>query len=1431
MTPFLRFLLLFALSAYALASSISTYGVCNTPGSSPGVCPGPFPSSVLSSSDTRAVTQLGYGLRVSAPVRIQRSFAVSSTSLLLVLSHNTTVRISTDLDADSVLLSDPAPDANGIALVLIDWSTSPVQLLRVVTARNLNSLQGPYAVQCDHITQEADGSLFAGFRVSFHTALTVGGSLSESRLVLTQVFPSLQPSQYAVIQTGDFGITFIAFTSDLVIRTSTPTYEVTSGYPRGLSNDAFELPVVFTPTACSADYHVNSTYFESHAACRSNNFIWSSTIARRLLNTNSTSFPTTSEIAPFFPAQITPATITLYQASVELRWTSPSSTPTVLRVTKVSSGGLYPDLAPVIHLVKPGTALFVPLFESATASIPAFILFRGPYVCTGATCTELHGVRIVRDGTSATQEIQVKTDAVRTLVAGSFLLTSQLQLRSWNLDTVTSTVLQTLPFTETLLLTVGTRLFHWNYAADFHVLSIESAASLPLSTSVSLGDLSATQVFVRHDITRDVARVITYAVGLGTFSSFASPVNRTLSGALFANDGRKSRRADTISLTIQGNDFALESPVLYAPLPSPRGPNVVLPGTTGVRMAWTGTTSFESSQGVIAHSRVWLVASASPPTNHVLLNAANSLAMGGTDGVQGLLYMACCSQGQHVRWNTDLSPAPVPDPWSWSQGTATQTNCPSSQSGARCEWTSCATDGISQCQNGGVCTFSGCTCAMGYTGDYCDVSPCQANSMLCQPGGQCQVSTTGAPYYTCSCLGGYTTSSDGLSCLPPCSAPGASTFCTPFAPPATQYGVCVNPGQGSCPSDSLFYCCQCGQGFELAAGPTCVDVDECLTQNGGCDLRTTCTNTPGSRVCSACPAGFTGTGETVCVDVNECATNNGGCDGNVQCNNFPGGYDCGAGRCPTGYYGDPNVPNGCVDIDECALYAPCDAPRVCINSPGSFSCSDCPSGFAEAPAAFGETCFEPRNWTVSPIQIQGAVTIKKRQLTRQDAWHLFVEYSTGFTIATGAGATLATVDVRRSDCPSYAWVVLSTDYSTLVSVTVVDAFSGNIVSGCFSGLDFVALEFSDRAYALLDVDVLRYQSGIPVSVSSFVSVRCVFPPFGVSATIQPLIPVPGPGLSFRQHVVISFRSYFVSIVNAIDAWVSSNGYGPGSVRARLGAQRRPGGFALATLVIASGSALPTDDAGGLFSYTLQDLNGNSALPGPAIFSDDGRVAVFTLEPGATAIATSVLPPFPRAFFRDVAAATSQADTVLVWTSPSTGALGQADSVVGAWSVVWTSAAVRVELSTTGSHIYRAHVVQARASVSSGYQGLFTQDLTNADDSFLRISDYTDALSWGGSVLWPGTQRADISLYSLEPDSTSQTGARWVQRQSFAEGYQRHMIVARASLPGAGPYPVIPELSGTGATAITIVGTNWATSVAPTYACGLGQPPASTACSA
>jgi hypothetical protein len=70
---------------------------------------------------------------------------------------------------------------------------------------------------------------------------------------------------------------------------------------------------------------------------------------------------------------------------------------------------------------------------------------------------------------------------------------------------------------------------------------------------------------------------------------------------------------------------------------------------------------------------------------------------------------------------------------------------------------------------------------------------------------------------------------------------------------------------------------ECSAGYIPGPDGACVDVDECRYNNGECDERVTCTNTPGSRTCSACPTDFVGDGYFGCTDINDCASIPGGC--------------------------------------------------------------------------------------------------------------------------------------------------------------------------------------------------------------------------------------------------------------------------------------------------------------------------------------------------------------------------------------------------------------------------------------------------------------------------------------------------------------------------------------------------------------------------
>lgn len=128
-----------------------------------------------------------------------------------------------------------------------------------------------------------------------------------------------------------------------------------------------------------------------------------------------------------------------------------------------------------------------------------------------------------------------------------------------------------------------------------------------------------------------------------------------------------------------------------------------------------------------------------------------------------------------------------------------------------------------------------------------------------------------------------------------------------------------------------------------AASPTCG------TNHGGCDPLTSCTDTTTGVACGACPSGYVGDGLTGCLDVNECLTNNGGCGNATQ-------YTCtnNVGAAPT-----------CADLNECVVDSDgCPTTSRCVNSSGSFSCEPCGTNeIAQGAPGASETCDCAPNFT------------------------------------------------------------------------------------------------------------------------------------------------------------------------------------------------------------------------------------------------------------------------------------------------------------------------------------------------------------------------------------------------------------------------------------------------------------------------------------
>ncbi|MDP3231272.1 MAG: EGF domain-containing protein [Myxococcales bacterium] len=230
----------------------------------------------------------------------------------------------------------------------------------------------------------------------------------------------------------------------------------------------------------------------------------------------------------------------------------------------------------------------------------------------------------------------------------------------------------------------------------------------------------------------------------------------------------------------------------------------------------------------------------------------------------------------------------------------------------------------SDCPMGATCGSGTCSCP---TGEHACGQTCVSNDAVASCGNRC--STCAQPANsTATC----TASACGFTCASGYRDTGGA--CLDIDECLTGNGGCS--ANAACANTPGSRTCTCNAGF-TGDGVTCTDVNECLTNNGGCDVNAACTNTPGARTC-ACNGGFTGNGVT-CTDINECSTNNGGCAAQATCTNTPGARTC---ACNAGFTGTGLV---CADVNECLTNnGGCSANGSCTNTPGSRSCA-CNAGF------------------------------------------------------------------------------------------------------------------------------------------------------------------------------------------------------------------------------------------------------------------------------------------------------------------------------------------------------------------------------------------------------------------------------------------------------------------------------------------------------
>ncbi|XP_067934643.1 cartilage oligomeric matrix protein-like [Watersipora subatra] len=152
-------------------------------------------------------------------------------------------------------------------------------------------------------------------------------------------------------------------------------------------------------------------------------------------------------------------------------------------------------------------------------------------------------------------------------------------------------------------------------------------------------------------------------------------------------------------------------------------------------------------------------------------------------------------------------------------------------------------------------------------------------------------------------------------------------------------------------------CGTCPIGFQ-GNGEECIDINECVMADP-CDPLTECINSEGSYMCGLCPSGYQGSYDALpglenarnnkqeCIDIDECLIDNGDCPEHTDCLNNPGSFEC--GPCRFGYIGNATVgckrhPRFCRSKDGGKI---CHENGRCVRRPGlQYPICVCKVGYA-----------------------------------------------------------------------------------------------------------------------------------------------------------------------------------------------------------------------------------------------------------------------------------------------------------------------------------------------------------------------------------------------------------------------------------------------------------------------------------------------------
>ncbi|KAG5250796.1 wall-associated receptor kinase [Salix suchowensis] len=186
---------------------------------------------------------------------------------------------------------------------------------------------------------------------------------------------------------------------------------------------------------------------------------------------------------------------------------------------------------------------------------------------------------------------------------------------------------------------------------------------------------------------------------------------------------------------------------------------------------------------------------------------------------------------------------------------------------------------------------------------------------------------------------------------------------------ATLYGNLKEAGSNE--SEYQVGCTSLCNSLKYVPNDTCSGIGCCQTSlaKGVDDFEITVTsqkNHSGILDFSPCSYAFiiekSNIGKNSCAEVKKSGMYN-ACQGNSTCHD-PGngnGYLC---RCLDGYRGNPYLPNGCLDIDECTdATINHNCTHICTNLIGNYTCS-CPKGYQGDGRKNGDSCTRRRSLVI-----------------------------------------------------------------------------------------------------------------------------------------------------------------------------------------------------------------------------------------------------------------------------------------------------------------------------------------------------------------------------------------------------------------------------------------------------------------------------------